>query len=114
MKQANKAVIGQWRITDMEMWDAEYFDMEVPTYVTVRENLTGSFQFGLVQGELDGRIGVIGGYPRLEFSWSGSDENDEASGRGWLQVTGNAAEGGIFIHQGDDSRFSATRQDDSA
>jgi hypothetical protein len=111
MKKADKAVIGHWRITDMEVWDADYFDMEVPAHITVRDNLTGSFQFGLVQGELDGRIEVIGGHPRLEFSWSGSDENDEVAGRGWLQVTGDEAEGRIFFHLGDDSGFTAVRQE---
>jgi hypothetical protein len=94
----------------MEVWDVEYFDMEVPAHITVRDKLTGSFQFGLVQGELDGRIEMIGGHARLEFSWSGSDENDEVSGRGWMQVAGDTAEGRIFIHQGDDSGFTAVRQ----
>ena len=42
---------GTWRITEMEMWDAEYFDMEVPAHITIREDLTGEFQFGLVQGD---------------------------------------------------------------
>lgn len=94
----------------MEMWDAEYFDTEVPAHITVRKGLTGELQFGLVQGELDGRIETIGGVLRLEFSWYGVDENDPVSGRGWLQVTSDQAEGRIFIHLGDDSALKAERQ----
>jgi len=39
----------------MEAWDANYFDMEVPAYLTIRKDLTGEFQFGLVQAQLDGK-----------------------------------------------------------
>ncbi|MFW9596023.1 MAG: hypothetical protein ACMV1D_11090 [Macromonas sp.] len=35
--------MGRWRITSMEMWDADYFDMEVPAYVQIQPNLHGEF-----------------------------------------------------------------------
>ena len=88
MKKAEKAVLGTWRITGMEVWDADYFDMEAPAHITVRSDLTGEFQFGLVQGDLDARV---------------------SSGRGWMVVTADQAEGRIFIHLGDDSAFTAVR-----
>lgn len=109
MKEMGKAVIGSWRITGMEVWDADYFDMEVPAHITIRKDLTGEFQFGLVQGDLDGRVVAANGVFRLEFSWSGFDENDPMGGRGWMQVDGNRAEGQIFIHLGDESGFKAER-----
>lgn len=109
MKKSEKVVVGTWRITSMEAWDAEYFDMEAPAHITVRDDLTGAFQFGLVQGDLDARVGVVDGVARVEFSWSGTDENDPVSGRGWLDVTGDQAQGRIFIHLGDDSAFTAVR-----
>lgn len=109
MKKSEKVVVGTWRITSMEAWDAEYFDMEAPAHITVRDDLTGAFQFGLVQGDLDARAGVVDGVARVEFSWSGTDENDPVSGRGWLDVTGDQAQGRIFIHLGDDSAFTAVR-----
>lgn len=109
MKKAENAVPDRWRFTGMEVWDADYFDMEVPAYVTIRNDLTGEFQFGLVQGDLDARVSVTDGVARVEFSWSGFDENDPMSGRGWMEVTGDQAQGRIFIHQGDDSGFTATR-----
>lgn len=114
MKKMGKAVIGNWRITGMEVWDADYFDMEVPAHITIRKDLTGEFQFGLVQGDLDGRADLDTDALRLEFSWSGFDENDPMSGRGWMRVDGDQAEGRIFIHLGDDSAFTAARQNGEA
>lgn len=107
MKTSEKVAMGTWRITGMEVWDAEYFDMEAPAHITIRNDLTGAFQFGLVQGDIDARVGVVDGVTRVEFSWSGTDENDPVSGRGWLDVTGDQAQGRIFIHLGDDSAFTA-------
>jgi len=87
MKKAARVFVGHWRITEMEEWDADYFDMEAPAHITIRKDLTGEFQFGLVRGELDGRVASVEGLPRFEFSWSGFDENDPLSGRGWLRAT---------------------------
>lgn len=109
MKNIEKAVIGNWRITEMETWDADYFDMEVPAYLTIRKDLTGEFQFGLVQAQLDGKIESAETPSRLAFTWSGFDENDPVSGRGWLKAAGDQAEGRIFIHLGDESGFKAER-----
>ena len=110
MNQSAKAVVGTWRITSMETWDADYFDMEVLAHITIREDLTGEFQFGLVQGDIDARVSLADGVARAEFSWAGFDENDPMSGRGWMEVTSDQAQGRIFIHLGDDSAFTALRQ----
>lgn len=110
MKKTKSAVVGTWRITDMEVWDAEYFDMEVPAHITIRDDLTGSFQFGLVQGDLDARVSAGAKGELAEFSWSGFDENDPISGRGWLESVSDQGRGRIFIHLGDDSAFTVVRQ----
>jgi len=47
---------GQWRITEMEQWDSEYLDMDVPAYITIDAQGSGDFQFGLVCGQLDGDV----------------------------------------------------------
>ena len=39
-KAGRDVVVGNWRITEMEVWDADYFDMEVPAYLTIRKDLT--------------------------------------------------------------------------
>jgi len=110
MKTLAPGLVGYWRITEMEAWDADYFDMEVPAYISIREDSTGEFQFGRVQAEMDGRMESVDGASRFAFTWNGFDENDPVSGRGWLHVAGNQAEGKIFIHQGDDSGLNAVRQ----
>ena len=58
--------------------------MEAPAHITLRDDLAGAFQFGLVQGDIDARVRFADGVTRVEFSWSGVDENDPVSGRGWL------------------------------
>jgi hypothetical protein len=109
MKKPEQAVLGTWRITGMELRDADFFDVVAPAHITIREDLTGALRFGLVQGDVDARVWVADGVARVEFSWSGVDENDPVSGRGWLDVTEDQAQGRIFIHLGDDSAFTAVR-----
>jgi len=47
---------------------------------------------------------------KLEFTWEGGDENDEASGSGWLRLQDkNRLEGKIKFHGGDSSSFLAKR-----
>jgi hypothetical protein len=109
MKKAEEVIIGNWRITGMEVWDADYFDMEVPAHITIRNDLTGEFQFGLVQAQIEGKTESMNAASRLVFTWSGFDENDPVSGRGWFKATGDQAEGWISIHLGDESGFTAVR-----
>ena len=65
-----------------------------------------------MQGELDYRIGQRDGKPAVEFSWDGGDAADGTplTGRGWAVLEGNALHGMIFIHQGDESEFVASRK----
>ena len=99
-------IIGKWRITEMSTWDKEYFDMEVPAYIKIEKNFTGDFQFGLVSGQLDGRIVKRQDGKYLEFTFDGNDECDPASGSGWMKLKDdNYAEGEIKFHLGDDSTF---------
>jgi hypothetical protein len=114
MKKVENTVVGAWRITSMEAWDADYFDMETPAHITIRADMTGEFQFGLMQGDLDARVSAADGVARVEFSWAGFDENDPINGRGWFLVTGDQAEGRFFIYLGDDSGFTAVRQNADA
>ncbi|WP_028319666.1 hypothetical protein [Desulfobulbus elongatus] len=101
--------IGNWRIVDMERWDQEYVDMEVPAYILIDSDGTGQFQFGLVFGEIDGRVEQIGNSPHFEFSWSGQDENDLFCGRGWAVIENGELHGRFYLHQADDSAFRAIK-----
>lgn len=104
MKKRNP-YIGKWRITEMEMWDQEFIDMETEGHFLFEKDEIGSFQFGLVQGRIDYKIENIGEIEIIEFSWEGQDENDEALGRGWAVIKGDLIEGRFYFHLGDDSWF---------
>lgn len=65
-------VVGTWLIYEMEMWDEDYFDMEVQAYIEIDSNNRGDFQFGLVAGGLNGIIVDdvdVEGLKRFEFTW---------------------------------------------
>ena len=106
MKQMNPFT-GKWRITEMEVWDQDYVDMEVPGYIRIGSDGTGQFQFGLVSGDIDGRVEQSGSAPRFEFSWSGQDECNPACGRGWAIIEDGELKGRIYLHLADDSAFRA-------
>ena len=101
---------GTWILTEMEMWDADYFNMEVQAYIRIGVDGLGDFQFGLVSGGIDGEAVKLGNAERFEFTWEGQDEMDPVSGSGWLMSIGpNRVEGRIKIHLGDSSAFKAVR-----
>jgi hypothetical protein len=108
MKQI-RPFTGKWRIAEMEVWDQDYVDMEVPGYIRIGSDGTGQFQFGLVSGDIDGRVEQFGSTQRFEFSWSGQDENDPACGRGWAVIKNGELNGRIYLHLADDSALRATK-----
>ncbi|WP_275097006.1 hypothetical protein [Sedimenticola hydrogenitrophicus] len=108
MKQM-KAFAGKWRIAEMEAWDQDYVNMDVPGYIRIGSDGTGQFQFGLVSGDIDGRVEQCGDTPRFEFSWSGEEENDPACGRGWAVIENGELKGRIYLHLADDSAFRALK-----
>jgi len=91
----------------MEQWDADYIDMEEPGYVAFKSKGAGDLRFGCIQAQLDWRLDLEVG--RIEFSFSGFDEDTEVDGRGWVKVNGKQMIGRIFIHMGDESGFKAKR-----
>ena len=93
----------------MELWDKKFIDMETEGYFLFENDEIGQFQFGLVRGQLSYQIEQVGGIERLEFSWEGQDENDEAMGRGWAVVKNNNLEGRFYFHLRDDSAFNARK-----
>ena len=47
---------GDWRIDEMELWEADYLNMEVEAFISIDERGDGQFQFGLVSGSIDGKV----------------------------------------------------------
>ena len=60
-----KPFAGKWRIAEMEVWDQDYVDMEVPGFIHIDSEGTGHFQFELVSGDIDGRVEQCGSSPRF-------------------------------------------------
>lgn len=106
MKQENQ---GKWRIVEMELWEQDFVDLVVQGYFDIRARGRGEFQFGAVHGFMDFRIESSGDSDQLVFSWTGTDEMDQVSGRGWAKLEKDRLEGRIFFHDGDDSGFQAVR-----
>lgn len=102
--------VGTWHIYDMEGWDEDYFNMEVQAYIKIESSNGGCFQFGLVCGDIDGKVIDHAGGERFEFTWEGNDECDPASGSGWVRIKDkDVLEGEFRLHGSDWSHFLARR-----
>ena len=104
------SIIGRWRITEMDNWDQEAVDLVQPGFIEFDDDGLGGLGFIVVTGELDWRHVDRDGRRGAEFSWQGSDEGDDVSGRGWAALYPDGTlEGRIYFHLGDDSAFRAER-----
>jgi hypothetical protein len=66
MKRPTKrALIGKWRIIEMELWDKDFLDMMEPAYIAFDGKAGGEFAFGCVTGGLYCRKTPDG----VEFTW---------------------------------------------
>ena len=84
--------------------------MVVQAYIDIKRDFLGTFQFGLVEGEMDGEVVDYPDGKRFEFTWDGNDECIPVSGSGWVRLKEeDLLEGEFRIHLGDDSTFSARR-----
>jgi hypothetical protein len=99
-------LLGKWRITSMELWDAAFIDLLGPGHIRFDADGGGEFAFGAVQGEIDGHPGS----ESIHFTREGSDEMDHASGDGDAQLEADGTlTGEIRFHRGDESAFTAHR-----
>jgi hypothetical protein len=109
-KGKNMDFTGTWHIYEMELWDEDYFNMDVQAYIKIEPDNLGRFQFGLVCGGIDGRIIDYFDGTRFEFTFEGNDECDPVSGYGWVRIKEkDTLEGELRLHLGDSSTFLARR-----
>jgi len=102
--------MGTWHIYEMEMWDKDYFNMEVQAYIKIDSNNHGDFKFGLVSGDIDGKVVNYTDEKKFEFTWKGYDECDPAYGSGWIKINKKGLlEGEFTIYDGDSSLFCARK-----
>jgi hypothetical protein len=99
---------GFWRIVWMKNWEQDYVDMDGPGNFTFSTGRSGSFQFGLVQGQMDCKVAQQG--QRIDFTWHGFDEGTDHTGRGHARIVNGELRGHVYFHLGDDSAFRAARQ----
>lgn len=111
---AKDALLGTWRIVATELWDLDDLDLMEPAHLTLKPNGHGSLGLLAIEAILDYRVVQREGLPAIEFSFEGSDEGDQISGRGWAILEGEQLRGRILIHHGDDSGFTAARGKTSA
>lgn len=100
-------IVGTWYIYEMELWGSDYFNMETQAFIKFDSEYRGEFQFGLVVGSFNGRVTEYGDVDRLEFLWEGADENDYASGGGWIEKEKDYIKCEISFRDGDCSTFVA-------
>jgi hypothetical protein len=106
-----ESILGLWRITHMEMWDQEFVDAEGEGYIRLDQGGSGEFQFGYIHGWIDHDFTEREGKPVAEWSWEGTDEMEQASGRGWAALQDDGTiKGKLSIHQGEKSGFVAVRK----
>jgi len=99
-------LLGKWRITSMELWDAEFIDPLGPGTIRFDADGGGKFAFDAVQGGIDG-------HPcgqSIHFTWEGNNEMDPACGDGDAQLEEDGTlTGEIRFQNGDESSFVAHR-----
>ena len=96
---------GAWRIVEMELWEPADPGLEGQAFIEFMPDHSGSFGSIAVAADIDWRQEES----RVEFSWSGSDE-DSVNGRGWTEIASDGKlRGRIFFHLGDASDFRAER-----
>ena len=102
---------GLWHITDIGDWDEDDLNTAGQAYIRIDPDGMGIFRFGLVVGDIDGKIVEHTDSTRFEFTWAGMDEDDPIFGSGWMQKQIDPTfQGEIRLHMGDDMCFVAEKQ----
>ncbi|MHB8245613.1 MAG: hypothetical protein ACYDGN_09720 [Acidimicrobiales bacterium] len=109
-RRASTALVGRWRIVEMDLWAQEDVDLVARGFIDFERDHMGGLGFIAVQGGLDWRDAPRDGRPGVEFSWDGFNEGDPATGHGCAVVEEDGSlRGHIFFHLGDDSGLRAER-----
>ena len=106
-KQGASTVLGRWRITAMDLWEADYIDMLGPAHIQLDRD-GGYIKFGAVEIGLDCWYSATG----VHFNFHGHDEMTEVSGDGDADLEPDGSlSGEIRFHQGDEATFTARKGD---
>lgn len=98
--------LGKWRITEADLWGADYLDMMEPAFIKFRPGGRGEFKFGCVIASLKSEYSPT----TAHFNWHGFDEMEEVSGDGFAEcVDDGPLELEISFHNGDDAALRARK-----
>jgi hypothetical protein len=103
-----KKFVGEWRITELEGFDAEYVDLCGPAIIRISPGGIGRMNFGAVEIELDCKMDDLNEQV-LRFSFEGGDEGDPICGHGYCLNENQEMTGRIFRHCGDEIGFRAQK-----
>jgi len=106
---ARNPFLGEWRITETDMWDSDALDLVDEASIRFAEENWGELCMIAITADLDYWVGRRDGKPAVEFSIEGTDEGDRLCGRGWAGLSNGSLSGHLFFHGSDDSRFLARR-----
>jgi hypothetical protein len=96
---------GRWRIIESSAWASDALDLDGPAEIAFDNDSFGKLRMIAIRADIDHRVAG----DRVEFSWSGFDERDPISGRGFADLVDDRLTGRLFIHRGDESSFVARR-----
>lgn len=108
---------GKWKIIEMPDLTEDYLSESKDPHLRLafsrRGMVSGHYQYGLCQGELDGEV-VVGGEGdpvEIRFSFEGLDEMEQVNGYGVAVFSDDdkALTGKLHYHLGDDWRFTCRR-----
>lgn len=84
---------GKWKVTSTEQWD-----VDPDWYIEFDGKSSGAFKFAdFMQASIDYTSGED---DRVDFMFSGNDEQEEIFGRGWAKIYGTNMEGHLYLHEG--------------
>ena len=104
----NNKLIGKWRITKSKEWAPDMMDMDEPAMIEIEKKGFGFLNFCAVEVDIDYRASK-NEKEIIEFSFSGRDERDPVSGRGWAKLEGEKLKFQIYFHRGMESWFEAKK-----
>ncbi len=82
MTAEHNPLLGKWRITGMDLWDAAHIDLLGHGFIRFDADGGGEMGFGALQATLDCHWGSRS----MHFTWEGSDEGEHLSGDGDAEV----------------------------
>jgi hypothetical protein len=92
---ASMGFVGRWRILEMELWDADAFDLVSPAFIEFGSDLRGRFRFIVIDGWMDCRIAKQSGGAGVEFSRRAATKamrSADGAGPLWLMTASSAGE----------------------